>query len=81
MWSIRIWKLHKTSPDWRTDVASTYKIFRTLPSGDAVWIETVKGLENARERLLDLVSNSSFEHFIWDPSAGEVIERIERKSA
>jgi len=62
-------------------VVSTYKIFRTLPSGDAVWIETIEGLENARERLLHLVSISSFEHFIWDPSVGKVVERIERKSA
>jgi hypothetical protein len=60
---------------------STYKIFRTLPSGDAVWIETVIGLENARERLLHLVSDSSYEHFIWDPAVREVIERAERKSA
>jgi hypothetical protein len=43
-----------------------YDIFRKLPDSSPLWIEAIEGLEQARNRLRQLSSQSPGEYLLYD---------------
>lgn len=52
---------------------STLDIFRRLPDGQPEWVEAVEGLEQAKETLIRLTSNSPAEYFIYSVADRAVV--------
>jgi hypothetical protein len=48
---------------------SAYDIFQKDHSGNPIWVETVIGLDQAKERLLSL--SSSGEYLVYNPTTGQ----------
>ncbi|MFY9688788.1 MAG: hypothetical protein WA369_05340 [Candidatus Acidiferrales bacterium] len=51
----------------------TYDIFRKLPAGDPVWVEAVRGLEDAKSRVQELVSARPGDYYIYDLGCERII--------
>lgn len=51
---------------------ATYDIFRRIPDGGPVWIESVQGFENIKARLLQLVNFRPGEYFVFDPTTARI---------
>lgn len=49
-------------------------IFRILPDGQALWIETVKGRNEAKERVTQLISAMPARYQVHDPRTNEFID-------
>lgn len=52
---------------------STLDIFRRLPDGQPEWVEAAEGLDQAKERLIRLTSNSPAEYFIYSVADRAVV--------
>jgi hypothetical protein len=50
-----------------------FDIFRRLPDGKPLWIESVQGLHAAKDRLSHLLSATPGEYFIYSEKSGGVI--------
>jgi hypothetical protein len=51
-----------------------FDIFMRLPDGKPLWIESVEGLQPARQKLSHLASAARAEYFIYSEKTGGVIE-------
>jgi hypothetical protein len=51
----------------------TYDIFRRFSNDGPIWIETVKGLDTCKSRLLDLVQHNPGDYFAFDPLHSRVV--------
>ncbi len=45
-------------------------IFRTLPSGQSVWISAVDGLEEAKRQVRRLADSNPGDYFVYDAGRG-----------
>jgi hypothetical protein len=64
------------------DTDRTYDIFKKTSSKDAVWLEAVQGLQQAKKRLLHYRSNSTGEYLVFDTAEAQFIDVLdETKSA
>jgi hypothetical protein len=53
---------------------SKFDIFRRLPNGHPLWIDAVKGLEQAKEKMALEAANAPGEYFIF--SEGNVVAKF-----
>jgi hypothetical protein len=51
----------------------SFDIFQKLPDGDHLWIETSGTLEEARERVLELVRKDSGNYAVYDSLLGKFV--------
>ena len=51
----------------------SFDIFQKLPNGDHLWIETWATLEEARQRVLELVRKDSGNYAVYDGSLGKFV--------
>jgi sugar-specific transcriptional regulator TrmB len=52
----------------------TYDIFRKdHPDKPPVWVESVKGLSQAKKRMKELAARTNYEYVLWDASSGKFI--------
>lgn len=49
-------------------------IFRILPDGQALWVETVKGRNEAKKRVAHLVSVTPAQYQVHDPQTNKFID-------
>jgi len=60
----------------------TYDIFKKTSNKDAVWLEAVQGLQQAKKRLLHYRSSSTGEYLVFDTTEAQFIDVLdETKSA
>lgn len=52
----------------------TFDIFRTLPDGTPLWIEAVEGIENTRNRVIELERVAPDKYRVYDSSARRFID-------
>ncbi|HEU5410823.1 MAG TPA: hypothetical protein VFU57_07370 [Candidatus Acidoferrales bacterium] len=52
----------------------TFDIFRTLPDGTPLWIEAVKGIENTRNRLIELDRIAPDKYRVYDSVSNRFID-------
>jgi hypothetical protein len=55
-------------------VRLTYDIFRKLPDNSPIWVEAIEGLDEAKQRLLQLSSSSPDKYVLYDSRAQKFIE-------
>ena len=55
-------------------VDRTYDIFKKTSTKDAVWLEVVQGLDQAKKRLLHHRSNSTGEYLVFDAAEAKFID-------
>jgi len=55
-------------------VDRTYDIFKKTSIKDAVWLEAVQGLDQAKKRLLHHRSNSTGEYLVFDAAEAKFID-------
>jgi hypothetical protein len=53
-----------------------YDLFETLPNGERMWLVSVEGLENARQRLATFAQQTKNECFAISVATGETVGRI-----
>lgn len=58
----------------------TLDIFRILPDGSPLWVETVKGREEARERITHLISVTPAKYKVHDPRTNKFIDVFARSA-
>ena len=51
----------------------TYDIYKKIPGGGRLWIESALTLEHAKEQLASLISKSPAEYLIYDYHSGKLI--------
>ena len=56
-----------------------FEIFSGSLQDDAIWIETVQGLESARERLHELAAESPDRYFVFSFRASKVVASIDSR--
>jgi hypothetical protein len=59
---------------------SSYDIFRKLPTGEVLWVETADSLEQARLRLAELGTSDPSDYTIYDPRRAEFVEPFTRSA-
>jgi hypothetical protein len=52
----------------------TYDIFKKTSNKDAVWLETVQGLQQAKKRLLHYRSDSTGDYLVFDAAEAKFID-------
>ena len=55
----------------------TFDVFSGTPGEDPLWLETVEGLSNARERMEQLAANEPGRYFVFSPLTNATLSRIE----
>ena len=65
---------------WRKQSGDTYDLFKQNEAGQAVFVETVVGLNGLKKRLMKLSSLKPGTYVIYDPTEGKFIEPF-KKSA
>lgn len=58
----------------------TYDIFKDDPIGTPLWIEAVRGLERAMNRMEELALAEDCEYYLFCAQVGKIVRRIKRKS-
>jgi hypothetical protein len=53
-----------------------YDIYKKLPGGGRLWIESALTLEHAKERLASLISNNPADYLIYDCHSGKLIPLV-----
>jgi hypothetical protein len=56
------------------NIDRTYDIFRKTSNKDAVWLEAVQGLRQAKKRLLHYNSTSTGEYLVFDATEAKFID-------
>lgn len=54
-----------------------FDIFKGPSEKNAVWIEAVEGLSNARERMEQIAAENPGEYFLFSTSSHSILARIE----
>lgn len=49
-------------------------IFRVMPDGKPLWVETVRGRNEAKERVAQLISVKPAEYQVHDPQTNKFID-------
>jgi hypothetical protein len=57
----------------RSEMNTIFDIFRRLPDGKPLWIESVEGFSEAKECLFRLVSAVPGDYFIYSEKTGGVV--------
>ncbi|MGC1106202.1 MAG: hypothetical protein WA876_06665 [Candidatus Acidiferrales bacterium] len=52
----------------------TLDIFRVLPDGSPLWVETAKGREEARKRIAHLISVAPAKYKVHDPRTNKFVD-------
>jgi hypothetical protein len=55
----------------------SFDIFSGRPDKNALWIETVEGLSNARARMHDLAAQKPGQYFVFSTGGHAIIAQIE----
>lgn len=55
----------------------TFDVFSGTPGEDPLWLESVEGLSNARERMEQLAANEPGRYFVFSPLNNATLSRIE----
>ncbi len=58
----------------------TLDIFRILPDGTPIWVEAVKGREEARKRITALVATTPATYRVHDPRSNTFIDVFARSA-
>jgi hypothetical protein len=53
-----------------------YDIYRKLPGGGRLWVESAATLDHAKERLLSLCSNNPGAYLIYHFSSGKLLDPV-----
>lgn len=56
-------------------MACIFDIFSTLPDGTPLWMGSVEGFDEARQRMSRLVEDRPGNYFLYSEESGEVIGR------
>ena len=56
---------------------TTYDIFCGASDKDAIWIEVVEGLSNARERMEQIAAEKPGHYFVFSSRDHSILARIE----
>jgi len=56
----------------------SFDIFSVGPKNNPLWIESVEGLSNARERMEQIAANAPGQYFIFSISSSSMLAQIER---
>ncbi|HVB58562.1 MAG TPA: hypothetical protein VNE63_19335 [Candidatus Acidoferrales bacterium] len=59
---------------------TSYDIFCKLPAGEILWVETAGSLEQARERVAELVANAPGDYTIFNPRSAEFVEPLAKSA-
>lgn len=59
-----------------TAMEPMFDIFVTLPDGSPLWLEAVKGFDEARRRLNRFARARPGNYFLYSEKTGGVVERI-----
>jgi hypothetical protein len=57
----------------------TFDIFSGANDKDAVWIESVAGLTQARERMQKIALDKPGQYFVFGPSSHSILARIDTR--
>jgi hypothetical protein len=52
----------------------TFDIFRTLSDGSPLWIEAVQGVENVKQRLIQLQTIAPEKYRVYDSRANSFVD-------
>jgi len=63
-----------------TTMDTSYDIFCKLPAGEILWVETAGSLEQARERVAELVANAPGDYTIFNPRSAEFVEPLAKSA-
>jgi hypothetical protein len=68
-----------TNSDWEPARVKepTFDIFSGGPDKDPIWLETVTGLSNARERMEQIGRRTPGQYFLFSVQSQTVLARIE----
>jgi hypothetical protein len=55
----------------------TFDIFSGQPGQDAIWVEAVVGLSNARERMQQIAAKEPGTYFVFSATGRSVLAQIE----
>jgi hypothetical protein len=58
----------------------TLDIFRILPDGSPIWVEAVKGREEARKRIAQLAAATPANYQVHDPRTNTFIDVFARSA-
>ena len=58
-----------------------YDIFKKSSAKDAIWMETVRGFEQAKKRLLHYTSVSTDEYLVFDTTEGQFINVLDKAAS
>jgi hypothetical protein len=64
----------------RIDMGETYDLFKENPGRLPTWVETVEGLPQVKERLVQLTALEPGKYLIWDRTRTGFVEPF-KKSA
>jgi len=54
-----------------------FDIFEGTDDSDAVWIQVVEGLSDARQRMEEIAAAKPGQYFVFDPESHSVVARID----
>jgi len=55
-----------------------FDIFRTLPDGSPLWVEAVKGIEDARKRLIELECIAPDKYRVYDSTSNSFVDILDK---
>jgi hypothetical protein len=58
----------------------TYDIFKDDPVGSPLWIEAVKGLERAMNRMEELAAAEDCEYYLFCAPVGKIVRRMSHRA-
>jgi hypothetical protein len=54
----------------------TFEVFSGVPDRDAVWLESVEGFSNARERMEQIAEQKPGQYFVFSPQHDAILVQI-----
>ena len=55
----------------------TFDIFSGQPDKDAIWLEAIGGLSNAREHMEQIAARKPGKYFLFAPTGNSILAQIE----
>lgn len=58
-----------------------FDIFQGSSDKDAIWLEAVPGLANARQRMEEIAKGAPGQYFVFAPQSHSILARIDTRNA
>ena len=58
----------------------TFHVFSGAPEENGLWVETIDGLSNARQRMEQIATQKPGKYFLFSGSSQSILTRIETRS-